>query len=106
MWSLGPSMSLPVFAGGRNAANLNRSRAVYEEAVAKYRQRVLVAFSDVENSLSGVQFLARQSAAQDRTAAGARRSAELEAEQYRTGIVSFLDVVDVNRGTLAAQRLD
>jgi multidrug efflux system outer membrane protein len=97
-------VSLPVFAGGRNVANLNRSRAVYEEAVAKYRQRVLVAFGDVENSLSGVQFLERQAAAQDRAVASARRSAELAAERYRAGIVSFLDVVDANRGTLAAQR--
>ncbi len=73
VWSLGPSVSLPIFAGGRNLANLNRSRAVYEEAVAKYRQRVLVAFGDVENSLSGVQFLARQAAAQDRAVVSARR---------------------------------
>jgi multidrug efflux system outer membrane protein len=104
VWSLGPSISLPIFAGGRNIANLNRSRAVYEEAVAKYRQRVLVAFGDVENSLSGVQFLAVQSAAQDRAVASAQRATELAAERYRAGIVSFLDVVDANRGTLSAQR--
>ena len=104
VWSLGPSVSLPIFAGGRNTANLNRARAVYEEAVAKYRQRVLVAFGDVENSLSGVQFLARQSAAQDRAVVAARRAAELAADRYRAGIVSFLDVVDANRGTLAAER--
>jgi multidrug efflux system outer membrane protein len=104
VWSLGPSVSLPIFAGGRNSANLNRSRAVYEEAVAKYRQRVLVAFGDVENSLSGVQFLARQATAQDRAVASARRAAVLADDRYRAGIVSFLEVVDANRGTLAAQR--
>ncbi len=104
VWSLGPSLSLPIFAGGRNAANLNRSRAVYEEAVAKYRQQILVAFSDVENSLSGVQFLAVQANAQDRAVASARRAAQLASERYQAGIVSFLDVVDANRGTLAAQR--
>jgi hydrophobe/amphiphile efflux-1 (HAE1) family protein/NodT family efflux transporter outer membrane factor (OMF) lipoprotein len=104
IWSIGPTISLPIFAGGRNVANLNRSRAVYEEAVAKYRQRVLVAFGDVENSLAGVQFLAAQSAAQDRAVASATRAAELATERYRAGIVSFLDVVDANRGTLAAQR--
>ena len=105
IWSFGPTISLPIFAGGRNTANLNRSRAVYEENVAKYRQRVLVAFGDVENSLAGVHFLAVQSTAQDRAVASATRAAELAAERYRAGIVSFLDVVDANRGTLAARRL-
>jgi multidrug efflux system outer membrane protein len=104
VWSLGPSVSLPIFAGGRNLANLNRSRAVYEESVAKYRQRVLIAFGEVENSLSGVQFLARQAAAQDRAVISAQRAAELASDRYRAGIVSFLDVVDANRGTLTAQR--
>jgi multidrug efflux pump len=104
VWSLGPSVSLPIFAGGRNLANLNRSRAVYEESVAKYRQRVLVAFGEVENSLSGVQFLARQATAQDRAVTSAKRAAALADDRYRAGIVSFLDVVDANRGTLTAQR--
>ncbi|HMJ92276.1 MAG TPA: efflux transporter outer membrane subunit, partial [Candidatus Acidoferrum sp.] len=104
IWALGPSVSLPIFAGGRNMANLNRSRAAYDEAVAKYRQQVLVAFGDVENSLSGLQFLSQQSSAQDRAAANAQRAAELATERYRAGIVSFLDVVDAHRGTLAAQR--
>ena len=104
IWSIGPAISLPIFAGGRNTANLNRARAVYDENVAKYRQRVLVAFGDVENSLAGVQFLATQSAAQDRAVTSATRAAELATERYRAGIVSFLDVLDANRGTLTAQR--
>ncbi|HWN97088.1 MAG TPA: efflux transporter outer membrane subunit [Methylomirabilota bacterium] len=104
VWSLGPSVSLPIFAGGRNIANLSRSRASYDEAVAKYRQRVLVAFSDVENSLSGLHFLAQQSAAQDRAVASARRAAELATQRYTGGIVSYLEVVDADRGALLAER--
>src|SRR5256885_7275762 len=42
VWSLGPSISLPIFAGGRNIANVNRSRAVYDEEIgrASCRERV------------------------------------------------------------------
>src|SRR6185312_9152361 len=47
-WSLGPSLSLPLFAGGRNRANYRRSQAAREESIALYRQRVLVAFGEVE----------------------------------------------------------
>jgi multidrug efflux system outer membrane protein len=52
VWSLGPSISVPVFAGGRNRAGVERSQAVYEEAVAQYRQSILVAFREVEDSLA------------------------------------------------------
>src|SRR4029078_3510239 len=48
-WSIGPSLYLPLFQGGRNRANLDRSRAAFDEAVALYRQRVLVAFREVQD---------------------------------------------------------
>ena len=104
VWSIGPSISLPLFAGGRNRANLEHSRAAYEESVAAYRQRILVAFGDVENSLSGIQQLALQAEAQARAVANARRAADLATERYRSGIVSYLEVVDANRERLQAER--
>src|SRR5207245_1791380 len=76
-WSIGPSLSLPIFAGGRNRANYKRSQAAFDEAVARYRQQVLVAFGEVENSLSGIRHLVDQAAAQQRAVANARRAAEL-----------------------------
>jgi multidrug efflux system outer membrane protein len=103
-WSIGPSVSLPIFAGGRNLASYRRSKSVYEESVANYRQRILVAFGDAENSLAGIRHLAEQSAAQDRAVASARRAAELAGERYRAGIVNYLDVVDANREALLAER--
>jgi multidrug efflux system outer membrane protein len=103
-WTLGPSVSLPIFAGGRNRANLARSKAVFEESVARYRQQILVAFGDVEDSLAGIHHLAKQAAAQDRAVANARRAAELADERYRAGIVSYLEVVDADRAALDTQR--
>jgi len=105
-WSIGPSLSLPLFAGGRNRANYKRSRAAFEEAVAHYRQRVLVAFGEVENSLSGIRHLIDQAAAQQRAVANARRAAELATDRYRSGIVSYLEVVDASREALQAERAD
>ena len=104
VWSIGPSVSLPIFAGGRNRANLEHSRAAYEESVAAYRQRILVAFGDVENSLSGVQQLSLQAEAQARAVANSKRAAELASDRYRSGIVSYLEVVDANREWLQAER--
>jgi multidrug efflux system outer membrane protein len=103
-WSIGPSLSLPIFAGGRNRANYKRSQATFDEAVARYRQQVLVAFGEVENSLSGIRHLVDQAAAQQRAVANARRAAELATDRYRSGIVSYLEVVDASRDALQADR--
>ena len=103
-WSIGPSVSLPIFAGGRNKANLRRSRARFEESVANYRQRVLVAFGEVENALAGIQLLAERAAAEERAVSSARRARDLAAESYATGLTSFLDVIDADRVALQTQR--
>jgi outer membrane protein, multidrug efflux system len=104
IWSIGPSVSLPIFAGGRNRANYRRSQAAFEEAVARYRQQVLVAFGDVENSLSGIRHLADRAAAQQRAVTQARRAADLATQRYRSGIVSYIEVIDANRDALQAER--
>jgi multidrug efflux system outer membrane protein len=103
-WSIGPSLYLPIFQGGRNRANLERSRAAYEESVAVFRQRVLVAFREVQDALTGLRLLADQAAAQDRALASARRAAGLAQVRYDAGYVSYFDVVDAQRTALATER--
>jgi hydrophobe/amphiphile efflux-1 (HAE1) family protein/NodT family efflux transporter outer membrane factor (OMF) lipoprotein len=104
VWSIGPSISLPIFAGGRNRAGHARAKFAYEETLAQYRQQVLVAFADVENSLSAISALARQASAQERAVVSARRAAELADQRYKAGIVSYLEVVDANRAALLTER--
>jgi outer membrane protein, multidrug efflux system len=106
VWSIGPSISLPIFAGGRNLAGYRRAQATFQESVARYREQVLVAFGDVENSLAGIRYLAEQSAAQQRAVAHARRAADLASERYRSGIVSYLDVVDAERQALQVEQVN
>jgi len=103
-WSFGPSLSLPVFAGGRNQANLHRSQAAFAETAALYRQRVLVAFGDVENSLADIRHLADQATAQERAVDNARRAADLATDRYRSGIVAYITVVDAEREALDNER--
>jgi outer membrane protein, multidrug efflux system len=103
-WSLGPSISLPIFEVGRNRANLEHSKAAYEESVAQYRQRVLVAFGEVENGLSGLRILAEQDAAQARSVAAATRTAEISNKRYQAGLVNYLEVVDSDRTRLRTSR--
>jgi multidrug efflux system outer membrane protein len=104
LWSVGPSLYLPIFQGGRNKANLARSRAAYEESVAQFRQRVFVAFREVQDALTATQLLADQAAAQDRAVAAARRAGELAQTRYDAGYVAYFEVIDAQRTVLAAER--
>lgn len=104
VWSIGPSVSIPIFAGGRNRANLNRAKAIHEEAVARYRHTVLVAFAEVENSLSGIRHLEEQAAAQARVVEASGRASAIASERYKAGIVGYLEVVDASRVALGARR--
>jgi multidrug efflux system outer membrane protein len=104
IWSIGPSVYLPLFQGGRNRANLDRSRAVYAESLAAYRQQVLVAFREVQEALTASRLLAEQSEAQDRALSHSRRAAVLAKTRYDAGYVSYLDVVDAQRTELGNER--
>jgi outer membrane protein, multidrug efflux system len=106
LWSFGPSIYLPLFQGGRNKANLARSRAAYDEAAANYQQNVLVALREVQDALTASRLLGDQSAAQARAVASARRGAELSQKRYDAGYVSYFEVVDAQRTALAVERAD
>ncbi len=106
LWSIGPSLYLPLFQGGRNRANLANARAVFEENVAQYRQSVLIAFREVQDALTASRLLVDQSAAQSRAVTSARRGADLAQKRYDAGYVSYLEVVDAQRTALDVERAD
>jgi outer membrane protein, multidrug efflux system len=107
-WALGPLvggvLSAPLFDGGRNRALAEGAQAQYDEAVADYRGRVLLAFREVEDSLSGLRTLAEQAREQQQAILSARRSAQLSAARYRNGFVNHLELIDAERSLLVAQR--
>jgi multidrug efflux system outer membrane protein len=105
LWQIGPSVTLPIFQGGRNLANLQNAHAAYDEQVARYRQQVLGAFRDVENALVDLRTLAGQADAQERAVEAEKRSLQLSQDQYNKGAANFLDVLDAQRTLLADQRV-
>jgi len=104
MWSAGPSISIPLFAGGKNRFNLQKSKAAHDEALAMYRQAFLAAVADVETSLSSLRNLSTQSAAQQRARASSEKAASLAKTRYESGTSPYLDVIEANRTTLITQR--
>ena len=104
-WQIGPSVTLPIFQGGRNLARLRESQARYEEGVGRYRAQVLVAFQDTENALVDLRTLAGQAEAQGRAVEASRRTLSLAQDQYQRGAVSFLEVLDAQRTLLQGERI-
>ncbi len=104
IWSIGPSITIPIFEGGRNDANLRVAHARYDQQIARYRSQVLVAFQDVENALGDLRYLSIQAEAQNRAVQAARRTLQLSQDQYRNGAVTFLDVTDAERTVFNNER--
>lgn len=103
-WGLGPEITFPVFDGGKNQSELARSEARYDETVAIYRQSILKAIREVDDSLVGIERLAQQAASQNRTIAAAGRTVDLSRQRYDAGVVAYFEVVDAQRTELDAQQ--
>lgn len=103
-WVLGALASMPIIDGGRNRNNVVRSEAVLEESVGAYRQSVLVAFAEVEDSLAGLRVLAGQSEQIEAALVSARRSADLAQKLYDAGRSSYLELLEAQRNLATVER--
>lgn len=104
-WSIGPAAAaLPLFDNGANSANLDRSHAEYDLAVANYRQTVLTAFREVEDDLATARHLTDQESHQHTAADAANRASDLALTRYHDGAASYLEVVTAQTAALDAQR--
>ncbi len=104
LWSLGASLSLSVIDFGRRSATSNQAIAGYDQAVANYRATVLGAFQDVEDNLASLRVLEAEAKVQDEAVRAARESVDLTTNQYKAGIVSYLNVVTVQTSLLTNER--
>jgi NodT family efflux transporter outer membrane factor (OMF) lipoprotein len=94
-WSVGPGISETVFDGGLRRAQTDAARAAYDGTVATYRQTVLTAFQAVEDNLAALRILEQESGVQDEAVKAARDSVRLTTNQYKAGVVDYLNVITV-----------
>ena len=95
-----------VLGVARDASHTDESfrKLAYDAAVANYRQTVLTAFREVEDNLSTLRILGDEAAVQQQALAAARQSVDLTTNQYKAGLVGFLNVVVVQAQAFAAER--
>ena len=103
-WSVGAALAQVLFDGGLRSGVTAQARATYDANVAAYRQTVLTGFQEVEDNLAALRILEQEAAVQAEAVAAARESVELTTNQYKAGIVSYLNVVAVQTVALNNDR--
>lgn len=103
-WSLGPALATTFFDGGLRQSQVAQATAAYDGTVAAYRQVVLTGFQEVEDNLAALRILEQEAQVQDEAAALARRSVELTVNQYKAGIVTYLNVIQVQTAALSNEQ--
>lgn len=103
--SIGPSVTLPIFQGGKLRANLAASKARYEETLASYRQSILKAIQEVEDSILDAKGYSQQASALQSAIASAQETLRLAELRYQKGLASYFEVVDANRTVMSAKLL-
>ena len=94
-WSVGPAVSEVLFDGGLRQAQTEQARAAYDAEVAAYRQTVLTGFQEVEDSLAALRILEEEARVQREALAAARQTVDVVTNQYKSGMVSYLNVIVV-----------
>jgi multidrug efflux system outer membrane protein len=104
VWSFSPTLTLPIFEGGRNRANLDVSKARRNLAVADYERTIQGAFREVADALAERRWLGEQVVAQQATLAAETERARLAALRYRNGAAPYLEVLDAERDRFTAEQ--
>jgi len=103
-WSLGPSLSLPIFDWGARKGDLTVARARESIEVATYERTVQIAFREVSDALANRRYLAEQIVAQQRAVDAQSALTRLARLRYQNGVAQFLEVLDAERNLFAAQQ--
>jgi len=104
VWSLGPALAALLFDAGARDAATEQALAGYDATVAAYRQTVLAAFREVEDSLVALRLLADEEALQREVLAAARISLDIVTLQYKAGTVSYLNVIQAQTTVLQSEQ--
>jgi multidrug efflux system outer membrane protein len=104
LWSLGPDLAIPIYQGGKFLNNRRKAEAAYRTALEIYRETLLLAVQETEDSLLASRELASASGSSSRGADAARLAAKLTRSRYEGGIASYFELVDAERSALAEER--
>lgn len=103
-WSVGPSLSIPLFDHGRRRSEITLRQLEQQQAAVAYQQTVLKAWHEIDTALASYSAQTQRSAQLAQREANSRAAYELARVRYENGLTSFLDDLDAQRTLLQAQR--
>jgi multidrug efflux system outer membrane protein len=92
-WSFSPQISVPIFAGGANVANLQATKLARDTAVAQYEKAIQTAFQEVADALVARGTLDDQLAAQQALVTASEKAYRLADMRYRGGVDTYLNAL-------------
>lgn len=102
-WGLSATVMGPLFDFGRSASRIETAEALAEQAEVQYRATVDQAFNEVRNALVTFEASGERVEAIRRQLTAFERTLELAEVRYREGFVGFIELLDAQRATLAAE---
>jgi multidrug efflux system outer membrane protein len=103
-WTFSPQINLPIFTGGANTANLDLSKIEKNVNIAQYEKTLQSAFREVDDALAARNTLDEQLTAQRALLDDSADSYRLADMRFRSGVDSFLPVLDAQRALYSAQQ--
>jgi NodT family efflux transporter outer membrane factor (OMF) lipoprotein len=94
-WSIGSTAAETILDFGLRGAQTDQAIAAYDASVATYRQSVLTGFQEVEDNLASLRILEEEASMQAEAVKASRQSTAVSINQYRSGIISYIDVITV-----------
>jgi len=94
-YTVGPSISVPIFQGGALVANVRLSRAQAAEATLNYRKTVLGALQEVEDGLTNLQQDGLRTAALRDTVSAEQQAVDFNLDSYKHGLTTYITVLTV-----------
>jgi multidrug efflux system outer membrane protein len=103
-WTFSPQISVPIFAGGANVANLQATKLARDTAVAQYEKAIQTAFREVADALVARGTLDEQLAAQQALVTASAAAYRLADMRYRGGVDSYLSALVAQVSLYSAQQ--
>ncbi len=103
-YQFGPTVSLPIFEGGRLRSTLDLRTEQEQEAAINYHKTVLQAWHDVVNALNAYRAEQRRRDALKVEADHSREALALSRTRYDNGVTDFITVLNAERTLLQAQQ--
>src|SRR5690606_7921620 len=96
-WSFSPQISVPIFDGGANRANLDAAVIRKQTEVARYERAIQNAFREVADGLAARRGLNDRISAFDGLVAAQRKRFELADARYKQGVDSYFEVLSAQQ---------